>query len=424
MGSGKGEKSKKTRRPLKRRVALILTQKTLSVDGSRGLLAIFNDFFRNVGATRRSERASFNGLETFGFAAGDGRGAAPNVEIHRVGDETDASVGHSGVDAAVVAASSRVTSVLPIVRRGVVRRVERLERRTPMAGGDPREQTVATPTRGTAGRVDRAVAAHLTFDVSAERRRALLDARKRTGVAEHIAAHLRVVDFAVPSVFAGTADRFGNRQRIARTVGQRRHIRVTAAVEKTVGAKTRDLPRSIAVPTVKVHRRTGADDVVPADAVPAGLMREGAVAGFARAADNRNRNRNAVLHIVLRVAVERTSFGAPNRFGVVEEVGERGLFDKRQEARRNGERASVAEGREKAVRIVVIVERERPLLDVVDALHTSGRFARRLNGREKQADQNTDNRDHDQQLDERKTERGTRNGAFHRANLQRKVCFF
>jgi hypothetical protein len=59
MGSGKREKSKKTRRPLKRRVALILTQKTLSVDGSRGLFAIFNDFFRNVGATRRSESALF-----------------------------------------------------------------------------------------------------------------------------------------------------------------------------------------------------------------------------------------------------------------------------------------------------------------------------------------------------------------------------
>ena len=97
--------------------------------------------------------------------------------------------------------------------------------------------------------------------------------------------------------------------------------------------------------------------------------------------------------------------------------------NKRQEARRNGERASVAEGREGAVRVVIVVKRERPLLNVVDALHTTGRFARRLNGGEEQTDQNADNRDHDQQLDERKTERGTRNGAFHRANLQRKVCF-
>jgi hypothetical protein len=42
------------------------------------------------------------------------------------------------------------------------------------------------------------------------------------------------------------------------------------------------------------------------------------------------------------------------------------------------------------------------LFQLIRALHTTGRFARRLNGREKQTDQNPDDRDNDQQLDESK----------------------
>jgi hypothetical protein len=41
------------------------------------------------------------------------------------------------------------------------------------------------------------------------------------------------------------------------------------------------------------------------------------------------------------------------------------------------------------------------LFQLVRALHTTGRFARRLNRREKQTDQNPNDRDDDEQLDER-----------------------
>src|SRR5262249_32891042 len=55
---------------------------------------------------------------------------------------------------------------------------------------------------------------------------------------------------------------------------------------------------------------------------------------------------------------------------------------------------------ERAVRIVVVVKRDADLAEVVDALSAARGFARGLNCRQEQRDQNADDRDHDEQLNE------------------------
>ena len=61
-------------------------------------------------------------------------------------------------------------------------------------------------------------------------------------------------------------------------------------------------------------------------------------------------------------------------------------------------------GREAAVGVVVVVQRQAELLEVVLALGPVGRLADLLDGGQEQADQDRDDRDDDEQLDER--ERG------------------
>ena len=58
-----------------------------------------------------------------------------------------------------------------------------------------------------------------------------------------------------------------------------------------------------------------------------------------------------------------------------------------------------ARGRKTVVDVVVVLNREPHLLQIVRAFHASSRLTSRLNGREKKADQDADDRDNDQQLD-------------------------
>src|SRR5207253_7295852 len=58
-------------------------------------------------------------------------------------------------------------------------------------------------------------------------------------------------------------------------------------------------------------------------------------------------------------------------------------------------------GREKAQRIVVVVEGEADLLEVVRTLGACGGLTDLLDGRDEQADENGDDGDHHQQLDQR-----------------------
>ena len=64
------------------------------------------------------------------------------------------------------------------------------------------------------------------------------------------------------------------------------------------------------------------------------------------------------------------------------------------------DRTAAARRRERVMRVVVHLARQLQLFQLVRALHATGRFARRLDRREKKPDQNPDDRDDDQQLDE------------------------
>ena len=65
-------------------------------------------------------------------------------------------------------------------------------------------------------------------------------------------------------------------------------------------------------------------------------------------------------------------------------------------------RPLVSPGGEELVHIVMILERDANLLQIVHALRSSGRLAGGLDRRKKQGDQDADDRNHDQQLDQRK----------------------
>ena len=75
--------------------------------------------------------------------------------------------------------------------------------------------------------------------------------------------------------------------------------------------------------------------------------------------------------------------------GVVEAAPREGLLEE-------------AAPRERRPDIDVAVCGQGKLLEAIGALHAASRLARRLHGRQQQADQNGDNRDDDQQLDQRK----------------------
>ena len=57
--------------------------------------------------------------------------------------------------------------------------------------------------------------------------------------------------------------------------------------------------------------------------------------------------------------------------------------------------------RESPVDLVVILRRQRDLLEIVAALRSPGRLPRRLDGRKQQGDQDGNDRDHHQELDQR-----------------------
>ena len=93
--------------------------------------------------------------------------------------------------------------------------------------------------------------------------------------------------------------------------------------------------------------------------------------------------------------------------------GERGedivLFDLRENVGGpSGSDADLRAHREAAVGAFEAVQRETDLLEIVLAGAAGGGFAHLLHGRQEQADEHRDNRDHDEQFNERK--RGSRRG--------------
>jgi hypothetical protein len=72
------------------------------------------------------------------------------------------------------------------------------------------------------------------------------------------------------------------------------------------------------------------------------------------------------------------------------------------EKRRIARAARDADRRQRFAHVVIVLHGQADLLEVVGALGTPGRFAGGLHGRQEQRDQDADNRNHDQQLDQRK----------------------
>jgi hypothetical protein len=70
-------------------------------------------------------------------------------------------------------------------------------------------------------------------------------------------------------------------------------------------------------------------------------------------------------------------------------------------------------GWEDIQRVQMAVHGQADLLEIVAALRPPGRFAGGLHGRQQQTNQDADDRDHDQQLDQRKTAGGVAVGRFH-----------
>ena len=85
--------------------------------------------------------------------------------------------------------------------------------------------------------------------------------------------------------------------------------------------------------------------------------------------------------------------------GVIHDIGYRHYDGER--GGRPGQVPVPHDRREDVVRRQVVVDAEPHLLEVVGALRTPGRLARRLDGGQEQGDQDGDDRNHHQQLDER-----------------------
>ncbi len=97
-----------------------------------------------------------------------------------------------------------------------------------------------------------------------------------------------------------------------------------------------------------------------------------------------------------------------NRPVEIERIVERLLLDEGQDRMVAGEvhvdlsDATVDGRREDPAGTLVVVHRQAELLQVVQTLCTSSGLSGRLDRRQEQGDQNSNDRDHDQELDERK----------------------
>ena len=227
----------------------------------------------------------------------------------------------------------------------------------------------------------------------------------------------------VPFVTAGVRvdHRFGEAKGVRGAVGHRGHFDGFVVGERRFVRFVRFATVPVDdffVPEVRVAE---VRDVAGTTVAPTFGVRFADRFRFARALVRRNQ-RGAVF-VVARVVVFRLTvqFG---RVGVVivafagagegETAVKRGLFDERKRAPVPRDAVGVAvvasrvaEEHPHRKRVLVLVgvglASQRQLFQVVRALHTTGRFARRLNGRQEQTDQNPDNRDDDQQFDESKT---------------------
>ena len=92
------------------------------------------------------------------------------------------------------------------------------------------------------------------------------------------------------------------------------------------------------------------------------------------------------------------------------------LFDEWQDPHQPGMGPEVIGGAgigQASLGVVVDLKRQGHLLEIVAAGHPPRRLTRRLHGRQEQADEGGDDRDHHEQFDEGETDSGTRELARH-----------
>ena len=356
-----------------------------------------------------------------GLAAGDRAHRAPNAEralagrvfarplravqvrtaVDRFANERDRTVGAQRVDAARVMARRAHVTPTPTRVRNVGRagrRVRRENRRN------------AQNTRTTVG-VQFAARFRSVFAVQ---RRAVVGSHHRQAGRRGTAAELN--DTALDAVGAGAVARrrFDDRDRVRGTVGDRRK---RVALDAAVNARTRaDAAREEAAFVDgnfagfdrRVADRTGVTGAL--SVVDVRFRRPG---GVARATEHRNRRLQSRDRAVPSVAptAKAVRFVAardnllPTR-ALLDERVHRDIETDATPSRRQIALVVARRGahrRERVVRVVIVLQPEPDLFQVVRALHTARRFARRLNRRKKKTDQNTDNGDNDEKFDKRKT---------------------
>ena len=339
-----------------------------------------------------------------GFAAGD-RASVSVAAVDRFADETDGTVKHRRVDAARVVRLNGRDAPSPVGAVGADRGVRR-ENGVETADHDLTVgPTLTAPSVGRPGLREFGSA----FQREA-RARAVAGAVERGETEDHIPFDLR----------AGAsegANAFGPSDGVRGAVGNGRHRRERADVED---AAVRGLRVGVAfvvrVAFVVPHAVAVAGHIVKTTGfVAVGRRLRRVAVGRAKERGDRRRERREIDGEVAapRVDEARIAVGLRVRddFGV-----DRVLFDVRQEENRRAERAAVtvgvvraetdhrAGGREGVVGVVVVLDGQPELFQVVRALHTTGGFASGLDGREKQTNEDTDDRDNDQQFDEGETQ--------------------
>ena len=120
-------------------------------------------------------------------------------------------------------------------------------------------------------------------------------------------------------------------------------------------------------------------------------------------------------HLTYR-AISRSGPRRRAAFNIVDKfVVKSGLFEIRQHDAETGKTSISAitgillindllrSARQKALNVMKVLSGQPELFEVIGTLHTSRRFARGLDGGEKQTDQDTDNSDNDQKFNQGKT---------------------
>ena len=379
-------------------------------------------------------------FEGDGFFTARGRHSAPNAvlgsaasilrvdeiyvaDVDRVGNEVDGTVHHAGVDAAAMRATSRDEE------DGVGARLPFLDIRTRATDGVRWENSAEVRIRAARVAPSEPLSRIGTFRISGKH--AVGGTESETGT-RRLVIHTALMNDTRRNVFVrfGIAvggvdgrDDFRERQRVARTVlggGQN-----CFAGNETVDEETSTFLVRGVLHGVAARSRAGRGIADATRIIIASHRIYRRIRITVRRADERGKMRGARVVARRRMIVIREQVVVARAVEFRDDfLVDRGLFEIGEKQNVNGKtikRVSmivvvnyvrILSAREHFVSELVrnasvgalkVEGGESELLEVVGALHTPRRFARRLNCRKEQADQNTDNGNDDEKLHERKT---------------------